>query len=82
MSQWLNDTPRSPLRLQVSDEEMIGQFYNSWDGMYHLAKYSPDRTSPKEYLCGDRYGNFSPSRVTHERKKCPVCWEMVKGYEK
>ena len=82
MVEWVNDDPRSPLRFQVSNEEVTGQFYNSWGKMFHLAKYRPCKSPPREYLCGNRWGNFSPSRNTHSRKKCPVCWEIVKDYEK
>jgi hypothetical protein len=79
--EWVNDDPRSPLRFQVSNEEVIGQFYNSWDKMFHLAKYRPCKSPPREYLCGG-LGNFSLSRKTRDRERCPVCWGLVETYEK
>lgn len=75
---WFNNSTSHPLQLVTTDGRTIGQFYNSWDKMYHLAEYEPHRRPPTEYLCGGD-GNFSASRCTHERNKCPKCWGQVYG---
>jgi len=73
---WLNDSTNHPLRLITDDGKTIGQFYNSWDKLYHLAEYVPYDRPPSRYLCG-KTGNFSGSRSEHDRNKCDVCWSHV-----
>lgn len=77
---WINDTPNSPLRFVAESGEVIGQFYNSRDKMYHLARYVPYDMPPSVYLCG-RHGNFSPSRWDGKRMKCAHCWRIVAEIE-
>lgn len=72
----LNDSLNHPLRFQ-SEDKVVGQFYNSKDGKYHLAEYEPYRRPPHIYLCG-KVGNFSPSRFEGSRLLCTECW---KGFE-
>lgn len=78
----LNSTLSSPLRFVFDDGTTVGQFYNSKDSKYHLAKYVPFRSPPSKYLCGGT-GNFSPSGVetyTHKRKRCEDCFKRVASF--
>lgn len=70
----INESQDHPLRFEV-DGKVIGQFYNSWDKMYHLAEYVPYERPPHVYLCG-KSGNFSPSRSEHNRPLCAECWRV------
>ena len=76
---WKNDSMNHPLRIELPSGEFIGQFYNSWDKKYHLAKYTPYEVNPNKYLCGQT-GNFSPSRNVHQRSKCECCWDLVEEF--
>lgn len=71
----LNDSPNHTLRL-IIDGKVLGQFYNSWDGLYHLSEYVPYRKPPTKYVCGG-VGNFSPSRKEDTRDRCPICWAGI-----
>lgn len=78
----LNDSMNSPLRFILEDGTTIGQFYNSWDEMYHVAIYVPCGVPPSKYLC-DKSGNFSPSRLDRpQRNCCPVCAAKLKELSK
>lgn len=68
----LNDTCSAPLRFVADDGTTIGQFYNSWDKQYHLARYTPGVQPPTSYLCG-KSGNFSPSRAEGKQRKGVCC---------
>ena len=74
----LNDSIAGPLRFEV-DGMVIGQFYNSWDKMHHLAEYVPYAHPPQVFLCG-KTGNFSPSRCEHSRLLCEECWRGFDAY--
>ncbi len=80
----MNDKMTHPLRFEMEDGRVIGQFYNSWDKLYHLAEYVPYEMPPSKTLCGKGAGilgggfNFSSSRAEHRRELCPVCW---KGFD-
>lgn len=74
--QKLNDSVSAPLRFITENGETWGKFYNSRDGLYHLAEYTPFRKPPSIYLCG-REGNFSASRRDDDRNLCPVCFAKV-----
>lgn len=74
---FINDSMNQPLRYIASNGDIIGQFYNSWDKKYHLAKYRLHSSIPyNQYLCGDT-GNFSCSRSEHQRNKCEECWNIL-----
>ncbi len=78
----LNDSMSAPLRFVVDGSRTIGQFYNSWDGGYHLAEYAPFHRPPSVYLCGG-YGNFSPSRAEGaQRKRNGVCVQCAAALDK
>lgn len=76
---FMNDNPKQPLRFE-KDGKVIGQFYNSVDGTYHLSEYVPYKFPPKVYLCG-KTGNFSATRNTHLQLLCKNCCEKMQ-YEK
>lgn len=63
-------TPASQKNKQVT-----AQFYNSKDGLYHLAEYVPYERPPIAYLCG-KTGNFSPSLSSYKRPLCGQCWSL------
>ena len=71
--QKLNDTLNSPLRFITEDGTTIGQFYNSYDKMEHLAEYVPYAKRPSKRLCGLIEQNFSPSRSEGENRSRPIC---------
>lgn len=70
--------PSGPIQFHLDDGTIIGQFYNSYDKLYHLAFYEPYRMPPRKFLCTS-YGNFSPSRSKKDIKKCPVCWSLLEA---
>lgn len=74
--QLLNDSTSSPLRYVAADGRVFGQFYNSWDQLYHLAEYVPWRKLPTRYMCGGR-DNFSPSREERLERRCPECFARL-----
>lgn len=71
-----NSDMSSPLRFVLNDKTVIGQFYNSWDRLYHLAIYIPYCLPPSKYLC-EKTGNFSPSRDERNMNKCNQCWAIL-----
>lgn len=73
---WVNDGFNHPLRFELPNGDIVGQFYNSWDKKYHLAQYTPFGNSPRKYLCGGT-GNFSISRCVHDRNKCVDCFNLA-----
>ena len=73
----LNDSPSSPLRFITPAGVTLGQFYNSRDGNYHVAAYTPWEKPPSEYLC-QKTGHFSPSRSEGAQRKGPCCPECVR----
>lgn len=66
------DEPGRGVRF-VSGEKTLGVFYNSKDGLCHLAEYEPYRRPPHEYICGGS-GNFSASNETQH----DLCWKCFK----
>jgi hypothetical protein len=72
----INDSPNHPLRFIADDGRVIGQFYNSRDGRYHLSEYVPYERMPETYLCG-KTGNFVISRSDIKSKQCAACFEHI-----
>ena len=60
------------------ENEIFGQFYNSYDKTVHLAKCIPYSMPPKIYLCNKR-GNFSPNADINA-KLCENCFIELKKY--
>jgi hypothetical protein len=58
------------------ENEIFGQFYNSYDKTVHLAKYIPYFRPPEIYLCNKR-GNFSPTSV-NDLQLCENCFIELK----
>ena len=76
----VNDNPSSPLKFVTDDGVIIGQFYNSYDKMHHLAEYIPYRLPPSKRLCGKMGENFSPSKEdgkNRTRLMCPGCRDVL-----
>lgn len=76
-----NDSCSATLQFVLETNQIIGQFYNSWDKQYHLASYIPGKVPPAEYLCGRR-GNLSASRAEANQRKglcCPGCAERLRN---
>lgn len=72
-----NTDSSAPLQFILKDKTVIGQFYNSWDKLYHLAIYIPYYLPPHKYLC-KKTGNFSSSRDEKNINKCIQCWSILR----
>lgn len=74
----VNDSTSSPLRYISKDGTTYGQFYISRDKTYHLAKYIPYHTPPRDTLCKAVVNRFISSREEREdRNKCVKCFSEL-----
>lgn len=75
--------PSYPLVKELDNGVYIGQFYNSWDNKFHLAKFIPCKLPPVQHLCGYKPANLTPSRSRNysiNRPKCEKCFELAEKY--
>lgn len=71
------DNPLAHPLQWFAGDRVFGQFYNSYDGLLHVAEYIPYECPPTDFLCGT-YGNFSPSREYREdRRICGECFAKM-----